>query len=210
VAKARIFIGLSGTAKAVPFHGPHGRGPGAGGLARPFFLILPTRVPCPCLSGFWRDGRRFCSATAEMPQPSQRTRKAGPRLQQMRNFGSQGAERRSFAAASDGTRCKPRAGGQNPRTMDPALEVKRKCKRGYGTTGSNTKQACPDAYLVTDACSIDPRSVLEAAGRRRKSGSAVAAVRENFAGHSAQSLSTQPNPYPQPQSKSISKWRTHK
>jgi len=26
-----------------------------GGLAQPFFLILLTRVPCPCLSGFWRD-----------------------------------------------------------------------------------------------------------------------------------------------------------
>ena len=26
-----------------------------GGLARPFFLILLTRVACPCLSGFWRD-----------------------------------------------------------------------------------------------------------------------------------------------------------
>lgn len=26
-----------------------------GGLAQPFFLIF-TRVPCPCLSGFWRDG----------------------------------------------------------------------------------------------------------------------------------------------------------
>jgi hypothetical protein len=33
----------------VKFH--HGRW----GLAHPFFLILLTRAPCPCLCGFWRD-----------------------------------------------------------------------------------------------------------------------------------------------------------
>jgi hypothetical protein len=28
---------------------------GYGGLAHPFVLVLRPRVPCPCLSAFWRD-----------------------------------------------------------------------------------------------------------------------------------------------------------
>jgi len=80
--------------------------------------------------------------------------------------------------------------------MDPVLEVKKEMSVKYRTTGSGTEQACPDAYLVTDAFSIDPSSVLEAAGRRRRSASAVATVRENFAQATASSpcrLSPTPN-----------------